>query len=134
LVDATPGLPVHASKRAHRIYRLFVVSLAGGDEDPLGRQQGASAVVRGKVVEDEHVTLLPPELDALLLDNLAAALHDVRGGLGPIGERGRSGLLAVQPHHRVEPHPPLATGWEHGRELARAEHGLHRRQATPCPC
>jgi hypothetical protein len=55
-----------------RIYRLFVVSLAGGDEDPLGRQQGASAVVRGKVVEDEHVTLLPPELDALLLDNLAA--------------------------------------------------------------
>lgn len=60
----------------------------------------------GEVVEDEHVAHLPPELDALLLDDLAAPRHERRWDLGAVRHRRRAQCLPVHPHHRVEPHPP----------------------------
>jgi hypothetical protein len=88
-------------------------------------------VERGEVVEDEDVALLPPELDALLLDDLAAAAHEVGGDLGPVSERGGAELLAVHPHHRVEPHAAVPAAREDARELPRAEDRAHAAVGEP---
>ncbi|KAK3442805.1 hypothetical protein EUGRSUZ_B03061 [Eucalyptus grandis] len=86
---------------------------------------------QGHVVEEEDVALLPLELDALLVEDLAASLHHVVRDLGPIGHRGRADLLPVHPHHRVVPHPPPFSSLEHPREGSWADDRLQSTVGQP---
>ena len=81
-------------------------SLAGGNEDFPRRQRRPPPMEQGQIIQEEHVPFLPLELHALLLDDLAAPLHDVFGYLRPVRHGRRAGLLAMHADDGVEPHAP----------------------------
>ena len=79
---------------------------------------------RGEVVEDEDVAPAPPELEALLLDDLPDPLDKACRDLAAVRRCGGALLLPVHPHHRVEPHPPAPAPREDPCQRARSKDRL----------